>query len=230
MKKKIILSSVVTIALCLTLIAGSTFALFTSSAEVTFVVNSGTVDVSATPGTLQLFSVKEVVGGTIVDEFGGTYEYEEKTSAFSNGGTATLTGNVLTIDRMTPGDKVVLPITMKNHSNVAAKYRVKIVPVDGASMELITLGAGDDTKGLKVYGGDTNTFKFDFEGDAIVGTFKLMAAGTEEGTEVENVAVVLEMPVTTGNEFQNKEASFKVVIEAVQANAASPDEIADING
>ena len=46
-KKKILFSSVMVIALCLSLIAGSTFALFTSESKVNIAVTSGTVKVTA---------------------------------------------------------------------------------------------------------------------------------------------------------------------------------------
>ena len=228
MKKKIILSSVVTIMLCLALIAGSTFALFTSADSVSFVVSSGKVEVTAETKAFEIFSVRETAGGSIVDEFGGTYEYEQRVGTFANGGTATLDNNMLTIVNMTPGDKVTITIEMMNYSNVAAQYRVKIIPTEGAAMDLITMGATDPEQGLKVSGGDSNTFNFNFDGNAVVGNFVLMANGTTNGTKLQDVTVTLEMPVTTGNDYQNKEASFQIVIEAVQANAANPNAIDNI--
>ena len=47
MKNKIIISSILTIAMCASLIAGSTFALFTSQSKVDVSVNSATVSVTA---------------------------------------------------------------------------------------------------------------------------------------------------------------------------------------
>ena len=47
MKKKILLSSILTIALCLSIIAGSTYALFTSSADVNVAVTAGNVELTA---------------------------------------------------------------------------------------------------------------------------------------------------------------------------------------
>ena len=48
MKNRIIISSILTIALCLSMIAGSTFALFTSESKVDIAVTSGKIDVVAT--------------------------------------------------------------------------------------------------------------------------------------------------------------------------------------
>ena len=47
MKKKVLLSSILTIALCLSLIGGSTFALFTNQAEVGVVITAGEIDMTA---------------------------------------------------------------------------------------------------------------------------------------------------------------------------------------
>ena len=73
MKKKVLLSSILTIFLCLCLISGSTFALFTSKAEVNIVVKSGEVNMTAGIAITKLESVKADVNGTITDENGGTY-------------------------------------------------------------------------------------------------------------------------------------------------------------
>ena len=52
MKNKIIVSSILTIALCLSMIAGYTFALFTSESQVNVAVTSGEVKVVATAGAV----------------------------------------------------------------------------------------------------------------------------------------------------------------------------------
>lgn len=76
MKKKILLSSVLTIALCFCLIAGSTYALFTSETEVNIAVTAGKVQISATINdTLQVKSLD-------------TEFHEAK--VFSNGGTVAI--------------------------------------------------------------------------------------------------------------------------------------------
>ena len=65
MKKKVLLSAVVTIALCLCLIAGSTFALFTSKSETNIAVTAGNVDVTASVKDFMLYSVEANDNGTI---------------------------------------------------------------------------------------------------------------------------------------------------------------------
>ena len=84
MKKKVLLSSIATIALCLCLIAGSTFALFTSKSNVNIAVTAGEVDMVAGIAITKLESVKGDVNGTIVDENGNTYSYEEVSPNFTS--------------------------------------------------------------------------------------------------------------------------------------------------
>ena len=119
MKKKVLLSSIATIALCLCLIAGSTFALFTSTSENNIAVTAAKVEMTADITNLTLASVRPATvaevraaaeGGDITiieDEFGGQYVYADRADGtFANGGTADFKDAVLTLDRITPGDKV----------------------------------------------------------------------------------------------------------------------------
>ena len=78
MKKKVLLTSVVTIILCLCLIAGSTYALFTSSSSVNIVVQSATVKVKAEIHGLKTWSLEDTVHDDTTNRKG----------AFSNGGQA----------------------------------------------------------------------------------------------------------------------------------------------
>ena len=103
MKNKIIISSILTIALCLSMIAGSTFALFTSESKVDVSVSSATVSVTATPAELKMGSTL----GTPLGE-------------------AEADGNALTLENFVPGDYATFKINVKNDSTVAVKYRTVI--------------------------------------------------------------------------------------------------------
>ena len=60
MKKKVLLSSLATIALCLSLIAGATFALFTSKSTSSIEVTAGEVKIEAAiDSTLKTWSLGE---------------------------------------------------------------------------------------------------------------------------------------------------------------------------
>lgn len=109
MKKKVLLSSVLTIALCLCLIAGSTLALFTSESKVNVAVTSGTVKVVATATDLQL-------GSTLGTNLAQT--------------SAQNSGNTVTLEKFVPGDYVTFNIDVENQSDVTVKYRTVIAMVE----------------------------------------------------------------------------------------------------
>ena len=77
MKKRALITSILTIIMCLSLMTGATFALFTSTSEVNIAVTSANVDVRAVADDLE------------VDMYSGT---------------ATLNGNQISVERMLPGD------------------------------------------------------------------------------------------------------------------------------
>lgn len=189
MKKNALLSSILTIALCLSLIAGSTFALFTAEDEVNVAVTSGTVNVNAVIlDDLQLFSLG----------------VEQANNTFANKGTAFFTegktNKELNLSNMTPGDEARFTIQVTNNSNVTIQYRVKWI-VDGELYDALT--ATVDGEALV-----NNTTEWaEWE----------IPANAAETVKTFEVSVLL--PTSVGNEFQNKNASIQFVVEAVQGNA-----------
>lgn len=109
MKKKTLLSSILTIALCLSLIAGSTFALFTSESKVNVAVTAGNVEVVATVEDLNLSST--LAAGNL------------------NETSATEQDNTITLSKIVPGDVVTFNLRIKNNSDVSIKYRTIITKV-----------------------------------------------------------------------------------------------------
>ena len=126
MKKRIILSSIITMLLCFCMIGGATYALFTSETSVNIAVTSGKVKVEAGIENLELYSmdVKQV-------EF------------FENGGTAVYENGVLTLSNVTPGDKVEFDIVVKNTSNIDIQYKVNWV-VEGKLSEVLVATANEE--------------------------------------------------------------------------------------
>ena len=109
MKKKVILMSLLSVVMCMSLIVGATFALFTSESKVNIAVSSGSVNVQASfNDVIELYS-KDV----------------PQTGTFANGGTATTDGRELILKGLTPGDKAKLIIDVENSGSVAALYRAK---------------------------------------------------------------------------------------------------------
>lgn len=206
MKKKVLLSSIATIALCLCLIAGSTFALFTSKSEVNIAVTSGNVDVVATVENFKYYSVKADPNGTIIDENGGKYVYDDRTDegTFANGGTAVQSGSMITLEKITPGDMISFGIEATNKSDVAIQCRYIIQCVSGEElMEGLVVYINDDAfPVLKSY----------------TSAWTALAVG-ESITDSGNIEIAVELPVTAGNEYENKEVAINVLVEAVQGNA-----------
>lgn len=214
MKKKVLLSSIATIALCLCLIAGSTFALFTSTSENNIAVTAAKVEMTADIDNWTLASVRPATvaevraaadGGDITiieDEFGGQYVYADRADGtFANGGTADFKDAVLTLDRITPGDKVSFDVVGANTSDVTIQYRYVIECMEGK--ELMS-GLLISVEGV--------TYEF-------LGSYTSAWATLTPGTDITPVPVVIEFPVTAGNEFQELSTSIKVAVEAVQGNA-----------
>ena len=106
-KSKVLISALLVIALCVSLIAGTTFALFSSEDSVNIAVTSGKVEVVATIGELN---------AAVLENSGLT---GPNVAASKN-------GNTVTLDNMTPGDVVSFKIHIKNNSTVAVKYRTSI--------------------------------------------------------------------------------------------------------
>ena len=206
MKKKVLLSSIATIALCLCLIAGSTFALFTSESEANIAVTAGNVDVVAAVEDFKFYSLKADPNGSIVDENGGKYEYADRTSegTFANGGTAVQDGSVITLENITPGDKISFGIEATNNSDVAIQCRYIIKCVEGEElMEGLVVYINDDAYPvLKSY----------------TSAWTALAVG-KSITDSGNIEIEVELPVTAGNKYENKEVSINVLVEAVQGNA-----------
>ncbi len=194
MKKKIILSSFLTIALCFSLLAGATFALFTSEDKVDIAITSGKVEMQASVENLETWSLED--DKTLSGRTDGT---------FSQGGTATFVEGVLTLANVIPGDKVSFNVTGINNSTVNVQYRVKVKCVDGEKLmsELV----------LGINGKEYTTLL----------SYTSAWATLEKGQKMDDLAVTVELPANVGDEYQNLTTSLIVIIEAVQGNAGYTD-------
>ena len=221
MKAKILASSCLVIVLCLCLIAGSTYALFTSTDEVNIAVTAGTVKVVATAGNEVARSLESP---------SGTYPINNGT--FTNLGTYELNGNVLTIDRMTPGDAVKFDVEVKNESNVAIQYRlIAKSTVQLASGEVDLLDAL--TIKLTIGNGQTITLTpAQINGANVLTTDDFSIDGQNAGEDIDDLVVEVEFPngdaddsvdangdpVYGDNHYQGAKAAIAFVLEAVQGN------------
>lgn len=186
MKKKIIISSLLVIALCASIITGATMALFTSQDKMSATATAGKVEIKATASGLTTQSMDDWTG----------------TDTFENGGSASLENNVLTLEKITPGDMATFSVAVANTSNVTIKYRVLVFCTeDTGLLSGLTVKIGDDTC--------SNGFGYS--------AWETLAVGQDP----ENVTVSVLLPEEKGNEYQDKKASLCYIVQAVQANGDS---------
>ena len=217
MKKKVILSAIMSIALCISLIAGATFAIFTSESNVNIAVTSGKVKVVAEVSDFKAYSPASISaedGNAILDATDKATNDGDDTAVkyFANGGTAQLTVNDgaadISLKNMTPGDKVSFKITVKNYSNVKVQYRTSVKDVtELAAGEVALFGGLEFTIGGKSVAGETAWQVLNAAADA------------ENGDNVAEYDCSVTLPASAGNEYQGAKCSLKYVVEAVQGNA-----------
>ncbi len=198
MKKKII-SSVAALALCGSIVAGATYALFTSESKTNVAIQSGSVNLVASLQNLEIYSPVEIATDLTYDETQNGADVDNK--LFANGGTAELTESSLKLNKMTPGDKASFEIMLDNQSDVAVKYQT-------------TIQAVNDT-GL--FSGLTITVDEEAFNGRVVTPWSQLAAS--EQPAVPTISVSVELPVGAGNEYQGKKVELAVAVNAVQANA-----------
>ena len=208
MKKKILLSSILTIALCISLITGATYALFTSDTEVNIAVTAGKLDVLAT------------IGDDLVTWSLGETEADDRGGAFANGGEAVINDQgELIISRMTPGDTVKFTINVENNSNVALKYMVTgtATPYNDETKDLsdalvCTTRVNDSDEEVHDMNKDSKEFTTDWI---------LVEAPGGEAEEITQITVIVTFPNGTAehdNPFKGAATRIKFALEAVQAN------------
>ena len=190
-KSKTFLGAITSIALCVSLIAGATFAIFTSESKVNIAVTSGKVNVTATVNNLRLYSLDNINANTLT----GTEKERTAEGKFLNEGTATLSGNTLSLDKLTPGDKVTFDIDIANNSDVTVKYRTLLSVRDSGLFEALEVSIGGRTAGS-------------------ASDWTVKNAG--EGIASEQCSI--ELPVFATDEYQGKSCQIDFIVEAVQGN------------
>jgi predicted ribosomally synthesized peptide with SipW-like signal peptide len=192
MKKKILLSSILTIALCLYLMAGATFALFTAEDKVSVAVTAAKVELNAfvDDESIKLYSIDKYMGDGV--------------KTFQNGGTASVNANgELVLERFTPGDKVTFDIVLENNSNIQIQYRV-----DGS-----VDGSRDLRKALLITSEERNDPQ-----KPNVDTWTVWNVPSDSDQAYRRTTVTIELPVKAGNECQTDEVTITFTVKAVQFN------------
>lgn len=201
LKKNVIISSIMAIGLSASLICGATFALFTSESKANIAISGGKVDVVATINDdFTTYSGVNITGNSETDVISAT----ETNGTFTNGGFASLSENTLSLTNLTPGDKVTFSITVKNNSTVKVKYRTRLVCEEDTGLY----------EGL-VYtiGGYQNM---------AISNWAELAVNSDDVTFDCSIA----LPTDAGTEYQDKSCSISFIVEAVQGNVATKNDIA----
>ena len=191
MNKKILLSSLMSIAMLASITTGATYALFTAEDTVNVNVTAGKVSVTA--NVLPTFYVKSL--DTELKEVTGE-------GVFSTGGKVTVDQEgSITLDRIVPGDKVVFDVEIKNESNIDVNYRSVVAVREG--LELFS--------GLKV-----TVAEQEYNGMTAYSKWEYLTPGTGNRT----VRITIELPSDAGNEYQGLSTKITYTVNAVQGNSS----------
>ncbi len=188
MNKKVLASSLVALILCLCLMVGCTFALFTSESKNNVTVSGGRVKVIST-----------------IDQQITTYSREQITAengVFANKGTASLDENGdLSLKNVTPGDKVELKVNILNQSNVAVKYRIKVAITGDLAQALVVTATYPNANSAVVLLANNKTEWEDIDTDQTL-----------------DVLLSVELPINADKDYMEKTADIAITVEAIQAN------------
>ncbi len=201
MNKKVILSGILSLILCVSIITGGTLAIFTSESQTNIAINSGKVELVATLSDLTLYSPTTVTAdGKIGDATNAAVG-----TSFGLGGTASITDSSIVLTNMMPGDKVEFNVNFKNNSNVDVSYRTAISAINDTGL----------FAGLKV----TVDGK-DFAGSDVTNWAKLPANTQPTPAQLH---FVVELPVGAGNTYMDTAVELAVAVYAVQGNTELTD-------
>ncbi len=212
MKKKIV-ASVLSLAMCASVITGATYALFTSESETNIAITSGKVDVSATIKNVSVYSPAGIYenGEIADDDCHADVVQKENGGVFANGGTVELDADsaTLTLSKMIPGDKVNFDIEIVNDSNVTIQYRtLAYTETDNGLIDALNIKLGEN----------------DFDGSNLYSNWATLSVDVKTIT----VKCEVELPADAGNEYQDLDCSIAFAVKAVQGNTTTTDAVARI--
>lgn len=199
MKKKILLVSALTIIVCLSIIVGSTFALFEVKEEINIAVTAAGFNVTA-----------RIKGNEVLNK---SYNETNFTNdgTFASGGTAYVSGGNIVLTKMTPGDVIKFDIEVTKDSDIPVAYRV--VWNTTAQEGKKNLGDVLEVNVCVVDGGVTTNIPGN---NGATKYYKVLA--TDRITT--QFTVTVEFPSNITETYEGAAADLYFTVEAVQANAA----------
>ena len=194
MKKKVLLTSILSIVLCLSLMVGATFALFTSTSTVNIAVTSAKVSVVAKVNNLQYktLNVTEWTDAT------------NNVATFDNIGSSAVldeTAGTVTIDKIVPGDAIKVNVDVENTSTVRVQYKIQMV-IEGELAPALKTSTILDGVETKIYNGAT--------------AWKVL----ESGNTIDSFPIIVEFADSdSNNDYKGKNANITFIVHAIQGNA-----------
>ena len=208
-RKRALLVSASVILLCMTIIVGMTWALFTDTQKVTNHLQAG--DLSITLKRTELTKTTLNAQGKLV-----TSDPDTTTKNFSNPTDENVFG-IVEGEKIVPGTKYVAKMQIENNSDVAFGYWIEIVCTDktnGADLAKqlkVTVNTGSDAS-ASVNDGLTVGSSSNYVGELIIG------ATAEFTVTVEFLdSFVAENNIDHNDLAQGENLSFDLVVHAVQA-------------
>lgn len=208
-RKRALLVSASVILLCMTIIVGMTWALFTDTQKVTNHLQAG--DLSITLKRTELTKTTLNAQGKLV-----TSDPDTTTKNFSNPTDENVFG-IVEGEKIVPGTKYVAKMQVENHSDVAFGYWIEIVCTDktnGADLAKqlkVTVNTGSDAS-ASVNDGLTVGSSSNYVGELIIG------ATAEFTVTVEFLdSFVAANNIDHNDLAQGENLSFDLVVHAVQA-------------
>lgn len=208
-RKRALLVSASVILLCMTIIVGMTWALFTDTQKVTNHLQAG--DLSITLKRTELTKTTLNAQGKLV-----TSEPDTNPLTFSNPTDENVFG-IVEGEKIVPGTKYVAKMQVENHSDVAFGYWIEIVCTDktnGADLAKqlkVTVNTGSDASAF-VNDGLTVGSSSNYVGELIIG------ASAEFTVTVEFLdSFVAANNIDHNDLAQGENLSFDLVVHAVQA-------------
>ncbi len=190
-KRSVIITAILAIIMCASLVAGATFALFTSSSSVNIAITSANVEVNADVKVTKTWHEDNNV------EKAGLYDTGKAEVTYENNQAK------LTLSNFVPTDGVKLAVSLKNESTVKIKYRVLLLADRTVGTELL------DELDIVMNG-------MEFRGYTLATEYVEL----EAGASINDIPVTIVFP-KEATEGKNTTCNLAIKVDAQQGNAVA---------
>lgn len=211
MKKRILITSLLSIMICFCLITGATYALFTSESKVNVAITSGKVDVTAEANNFVVYSGKWNEQTLKYDSV------KQDDLTFATNGNVTVEGNNITITNIVPMDKLTFDIVIQNKSNVNAKYQTIFTAMSESEVNLL------DALEITIVEENESLTTTKVGSSVVSNWVNLKPKQQGEDLTVTVLNVTIYLPENVGNEYQDLVANLTYSVNAIQQNAYTVD-------